>query len=84
MRHAEYVGEVLGDGHLSLPESVRKQLDLHPSELVQVVISVPEPDREDVQEAWELFRRMGQNAGAGRLANASSDHDRYLYGRDAS
>ena len=83
MKQAEYVGEVLGDGHLSLPESVRKQLDLQPSALVQVVLSVPESDREEVQDAWEVFRKMGQEAVAGRLPKASTEHDQYLYGREA-
>ena len=36
MKQAEYTGKVLEDGHLSLPESVRKQLGLQPSTLVQV------------------------------------------------
>ncbi len=79
MRHAEYTGEVLEDGHLSLPEAVRKQLNLQPAELVQVVISVPENRKTAAEDAWNLFRAMGQNAVSGRLKNASTEHDRYLY-----
>ena len=81
MKQVEYIGEVMEDGHLSLPESVRKQLDLQSAELVQVTIAVPELDREEVQDAWELFQQMGRNAVPGRLPNASTDHDHYLYVR---
>ena len=81
MKQAEYVGEVLGDGHLSLPEAVRKELDLQPSALVQVVLSVPEADKEEMQEAWKLFQEMGREATPGRLPKAAAEHDRYLYGR---
>jgi hypothetical protein len=84
MKQAEYVGEVLEDGHLSLPETVRKELDLQPSALVQVVLSVPEKEREEVKKAWDLFRQMGQDAAPGRLSNAAAEHDRYLYGRKGS
>ena len=45
MKQAEYMGEVMEDGHLSLPESVRKQLGLEPSALVQVTVAVPETDQ---------------------------------------
>ena len=84
MKQVEYVGELLGDGHLSLPEAVRKALDLQPSALVQVVLSVPEADREEVKAAWDLFQEMGREAVSGRLPNAATEHDRYLYGRKGS
>lgn len=84
MKQAEYVGEVLGDGHLSLPEAVREELGLQPSARVQVVLSVPEADSEAVREAWELFQEMGRDAAAGCLPNAATEHDRYLYGRKGS
>jgi hypothetical protein len=84
VKEIEYLGEVMEDGHLTLPESVRKQLDLQPTALVRVTIAVPETDRVDVQEAWKLFQQMGRDAVPGRLPNASTNHDRYLYGRDSS
>ena len=84
MKQAEYVGEVLGDGHLSLPEAVRRELDLQPSALVQVVLSVPDADKEEVKAAWNLFQEMGQKAVPGRLPKAATEHDRYLYGRKES
>ncbi len=74
----------LEDGRLSLPESVRRQLGLEPSTLVQVTVTVPDADREDVQEAWARFRQMGRNAVSGRLSDVSTNHDRYLYGRKSS
>lgn len=84
MKQAEYMGEVMEDGHLSLPESVRKQLGLEPSALVQVSVTVPEADQVEVQEAWARFRQMGQDATPGKLANVSTEHDRYLYGKKSS
>ena len=84
MKQAEYMGEVLEDGHLSLPESVRQQLGLEPSAVVQVSVTVPETGPTDVQEAWTRFRQMGQNATPGKLSNVSTDHDQYLYGKKPS
>ena len=84
MKQAEYIGEVKEDGYLTLPESVRKQLNLQPSALVRVTIAVPDTDQADVQEAWKLFRQMGQEAVPGRLPNAATDHDRFLYGKKSS
>lgn len=31
--------------------------------------------------AWSVFRALGKNAKAGKLKNASVEHDRYLYGK---
>jgi hypothetical protein len=84
MKQAEYIGEVLEDGHLSLPEFVRQQLGLEPSAQVQVSVTVPEADPADVQEAWACFRQMGQDANSGKLANVSTNHDQYLYGKKPS
>ena len=81
MKQAEYIGEVMKDGHLSLPESVREQLDLEPLTLVRVTIAVPETERADAREAWKLFQQMGQDAVPGRLTDTSTDHDSYLYGK---
>jgi len=79
MKQAEYVGEVLEDGDLSLPESVRKELNLQTSARVRVMISVPETDPEEVKEAWALFQQMGREAVPGQLPNAAVRHDQYLY-----
>jgi len=80
MKQAEYVGEVLADGDLSLPESVRNALDLQPSARVRVMISVPETDPEEVKAAWTLFQQMGREAAPGQLPDAAVRHDEYLYG----
>ncbi len=37
--------------------------------------------RETVK-GWEIFRRLGDDAPVGRLADAAAEHDRYLYGKD--
>jgi hypothetical protein len=80
MKQAEYVGEVLEDGDLSLPESVRKELNLQTSARVRVMISVPETGPEEVKAAWTLFQQMGREAVPGRLPDAAARHDAYLYG----
>ncbi len=84
MKQAEYIGEVLEDGHLSLPEAVRKELALQPAAQVRVTIAVPEAGKGEVKDAWELFKTMGQDAIPGQLSNPSSDHDRYLYNKEES
>ena len=84
MKQVEYVGEVLEDGDLSLPESVREELGLQPSAQVRVVISVPDADPEEVEDAWTVFRQMGRDAGPGQLADTAAEHDRYLYGKKNS
>lgn len=77
----EYVGEVLSDGHLSLPESIRKKLSLKPSSLVKVVITLTGAETKSKTEAWKLFRSMGRTATQGKFANSAEEHDRYLYGK---
>lgn len=44
MKTEEYIGEVMPDGHLSLPENVAKLLGLMPRKKVRVIIErVDEP-----------------------------------------
>lgn len=33
-------------------------------------------------EAWEMWRSLGDNAVSGKLKNTSINHDRYLYTKD--
>ncbi len=80
-RKEEYVGEVLSDGHLSLPESIRQKLSLKPSSVVKVVISLTGAETKSKTEAWKLFRSMGRTAAQGKLTNSAEEHDRYLYGK---
>lgn len=81
MKVIEYIGEVLPDGHLSLPDEVQKKLGLSPHSSVKVTIAVEELRKIDEQKGWEVFRQMGKDAVAGKLSNASTKHDRYLYGK---
>ena len=78
----EYVGEVLPDGHVSIPEEIRQTLAASPHAQIQITIKLLQSDEERQQEAWEVFRRMGQDAKPGRLQDASIHHDRYLYGKE--
>ena len=80
MKVIEYIGEVLPDGHLSLPDEIQKKLGLSPHSSVKVTIVVEEPRKIDEKKGWEAFRQMGKNAVPGKLSNASTNHDRYLYG----
>jgi hypothetical protein len=34
------------------------------------------------QKGWEVFRRLGKDAIGGKLSNASTNHDKYLYGKE--
>jgi hypothetical protein len=78
----EYFGEVLPDGHLSVPEEVRQTLAATPHTQIQVTIRLLQPDAEQAQAAWTVFRQLGQDAAPGRLPDASTQHDRYLYGKE--
>ena len=82
-RVVEYVGEVLPDGHLSVPEDVLQSLALAPHMRIQITIKPLQPDSDEVREGWNALRKLGQGATAGRLPDASSDHDRYLYGKQS-
>lgn len=76
----EYVGEVLPDGQLSVPEEVRQKLAAAvPHTHIQVTIRLLQSTADQEQAAWEAFLQMGQDAGPGRLSDASIQHDRYLY-----
>ena len=83
VRQEEYMGEVLVDGHLSLPDGVRQRLSLKPSSVVKVVITLTRPDTESTNEVWNLFRSMGRSAEPGILEKSAEDHDRHLYGKSA-
>jgi hypothetical protein len=81
IKQEEYMGEVLNDGHLSLPEGVRQRLSLMPSSVVKVVITLAHPETESTNDAWNLFRSMGHSAKPGILEKSAEDHDRHLYGK---
>jgi len=77
----EYMGEVLPDGHLSVPEEIRQTLASEPHAKIQVTIRLLQSTVEQEQEAWAAFRQLGQDAGPGQLSDAAADHDRYLYSK---
>lgn len=79
VKQEEYIGEVLSDGHLSLPDVVRQRLSLVPKSIVKVLITLEDTEKENSTEAWDLFRSMGRTAAKGKLKNAAEEHDRYLY-----
>lgn len=81
VRREEYIGEVLSDGHLSLPDAVRERLKLTPSSIVKVVITHEIMENERANKAWNLFRSLGRTAVPGILTNSAEEHDRYLYGK---
>ena len=78
MKVIEYIGKILPDGHLSIPEEIRKELELYESDDVRVAITV---DSRNEKRGWEIFKQMGRNAEHGKLPNAAEDHDKYLYGK---
>ena len=84
MKMVEYIGEVLPDGHLSLPVEVQKELGLSPHCNVKITITViteEKPNPLDEQRAWEVLRNMGKNATSSGFSDGSTRHDYYLYGK---
>jgi hypothetical protein len=79
VKQEEYIGEVLSDGHLSLPDAVRQRLSLVPASIVKVYITVENMEKECTANAWTLVRSMGRAAATGKLKNSAEEHDRYLY-----
>jgi hypothetical protein len=75
MKVIEYIGKILPDGYLSIPDEIRKELELYKSGDVRVTVPI------DEKRGWEIFRQMGRNAESGTLPNAAEDHDKYLYGK---
>jgi hypothetical protein len=74
----EYIGEILPDGHLSIPDEIKKELELHKSDNLKITLTLLSSDE---KRGWEIFRQMGRNAESGTLPNAWVDHDKYLYGK---
>jgi hypothetical protein len=79
----EYIGEVLPDGYLSVPEDVRQTLASTPHIHVQVTLRLLQSEAEQLEAAWAAFRQQGQDAAPGRLRDASVNHDHYLYGKES-
>ena len=79
----EYVSEVFPDGQFPIPEDVRQKLaGAAPHTQVQITIRLLHPTEEQEQAAWDALLQMGQDAGQGRLPDASTQHDRYIYQKE--
>ena len=61
-----YVGEILPDRHLFVPEEVVRFWHRHPLTQLQVTIRVLRPEAEQVQAAWEVLRQLGQDVDCER------------------
>lgn len=80
-RTIEYIGEILPDGHISLPDEVMEKLDLISHHKVKVTITLDTPHTLDEEKGWDIFRLIGRDASGGKLTNASVNHDKYIYGK---
>ncbi|MDQ1317877.1 MAG: hypothetical protein QG588_1532 [Candidatus Poribacteria bacterium] len=78
-RTIEYIGEILPDGHLSIPDYVKEELEQYEFSNLSVTITVITKSEE--QTGWEVFKQMGRNAGSSGLSDVSENHDKYLYGK---
>ncbi|PIX45650.1 MAG: hypothetical protein COZ06_12650 [Armatimonadetes bacterium CG_4_10_14_3_um_filter_66_18] len=81
MASVAYVGEVLTDGHLSMPETALRQLSLQRGQKVEVVVRPCEDDEPLPPEAYEPLRELIGMAKHGR-PDGSVNHDKYLYHED--
>jgi len=81
-RTIEYTGEILPDGHISLPDEVIEKLDLISHHKVKVTITLDLPHTPDEEKGWDIFRLLGRDAPGGKLTNASVNHDKYIYGKE--
>ena len=79
MEQVEYIGKIMDDGHIYLPETVRRQLKLEPDSSVHVILSVKETKSLSAEQGWSVFKEMGKEDLAGCLQDASKNHDCYLY-----
>jgi hypothetical protein len=78
MKEITYIGELLPDGHISIPDEVRKELEQYELNNLKITIAF---DSLDEKKGWDVFRQMGKHAEPGTLPNASENHDLYLYGK---
>ena len=78
----EYIGEILPDGHISLPDEIMGKLDLVSHNKVKVTITLDIPQASDEKKGWDIFKLLGRDAADGKLTNASVNHDKYIYGKE--
>jgi len=75
MRIIEYIGEILPDGHLSIPDEIRKELESYKANSLKVTISV---DLINTKEGWEALIQLIENAENSGFLDVSEKHDEYL------
>lgn len=80
MATVTYVGKVLSDGHLSLPESMREELGLEPGQEVYISLWTREESPSLQEGAYAPLRKL---IGLGKTGkpDAAAHHDYYLYGK---
>ena len=74
----EYIGEILPDGHLSIPDEVKKELALYETNSLKVTLTIRSLDE---QRGWDALIQLIDNAGSSGLSDVSEKHDEYLYGK---
>jgi bifunctional DNA-binding transcriptional regulator/antitoxin component of YhaV-PrlF toxin-antitoxin module len=80
MARVKYVGKVLKDGHLSLPQAAREALQLAAGQEVEVLLRTGDNDQRLSDEAYTPLRKLIGLAKTGKR-DASVQHDTYLYGK---
>jgi hypothetical protein len=74
----EYIGEILPDGHLSIPDEVKKELDQYETNDLKITITILPSDE---KRGWDALIQLIDNAGSSGLSDVSENHDKYLYGK---
>jgi len=74
----EYIGEILPDGHLSIPDEVKKELDRYETNDLKITITILPSDE---KRGWDALIQLIDNAGSSGLSDVSEKHDKYLYGK---
>ncbi len=80
MAFVSYVGEVLKDGHLSLPKKARQELQLEAGQEVEVMVRTHDDAQQLSNEACAPLRKLIGLAQTGKR-DAAVHHDTYLYGK---
>lgn len=75
-----YEAKVLDDGHLSLADEVRHELDLKSGDRVEVTIRRPSKSA-NLDPDNPLVKMIGMCEGDGKT-DLALNHDRYLYKED--
>ena len=78
---AGYVGIVLSDGHLSLPDEVIRELGLESGQRVEVTVRASDELDQLPDDAYAPLRKLIGLAQTGRT-DAAERHDEYLYQED--